>query len=169
LDASAALTILILSSVPLTIYFAVNSLVYSYRRYLDVLYLGLSQNVPRLLLYLLLVPRLGSLGAAVSFTAGAFTGLAHAAVLARGVGFSVGWVDVGKAVAIPTSLMAVAYFLGLPWFLGAGLAAATYLLYARVGVLRREDVRDLAYALLGEGLTARVYERARWLIDHVFG
>lgn len=168
-DASATLTVLLMSSVPLAVYSVVNSLVYSYRRYLDVLYLGLSQNVPRLLLYLLLVPRLGGFGAAVSFTAGAFTGLVHAAILARDTGFGVGWVDIGKAVAIPTSFMAVAYLLSLPWFLGVGLAVVTYLLYARVGVLRKEDVRDLAYALLGKGLTTRVYERARWFIDHVFG
>lgn len=165
--ASPSLTILMLSSVPLAVYFTVNSLVYSYRRYADVMYLGLSQNVPRLVLYSLLVPLMGGVGAATSFTAGALAGMAHAAALASAIGFRVGWRGVLTVVVVPAALITPLALAGLPWFAGLAAALSSYLVYGKVGVIRRADVRELAHAFLGEKLAGRIYGRLWWLIDAV--
>lgn len=168
MEASGILAVLLLSSVPVALYAAVNSLAYSYRMYREVLYLGLSQNIPRLILYLLLVPLLGGLGAAYSFTIGSYTGFMYAVYLAYRIGFRVDWAMMSRVVVLPGILGLLVYVFHLGWPIALLVMASSYLLYGRMGVLRRSDLRDIAYAFLGKSRADKLYERLGFLIDFFF-
>ena len=66
------LSILILSIPFAIISHASYYLIYARGNYKTILFLGLSVNIPRLILYLILVPIFGGFGAAVSFISGYF-------------------------------------------------------------------------------------------------
>ncbi len=167
-SASNTLTILLLGSVPLAVTSCINSLVYAYGYYRKVLGIGLSQNIPRIMLYLLLVPRYGGLGAAVSFTIGAYTGFFYSLYVAHKIRFYLDMSSMGKTVAIPVLLGISSYLLGFHWFLGLLLIASSYLLYARLGLLSRSDLREILSAFMSEDRINELYDRLRFLVDMVF-
>ena len=167
-SASNILTILLFSSVPLAITTCINSLIYAYGYYGMVLGIGLSQNLPRIILYLILVPRYGGLGAAISFTLGTYFGFLYSLLVANRIAFYLDMRSIGKTVVVPVSLGIFLYFLGLHWFLGLLLIASSYILYARLGLLSRRDLRDILSAFISEKRIDKLYDRLRFLIDTVF-
>ncbi len=167
-EASGILTLLLAATVPVAMAACVTSLMYAYGSYGKVLAVGLAQNVPRIILYYLLTPVYGGLGTAVAYVVGAFTGLIHALHVARTTGFDAGLRVASVIVAVPAVFSAVAYFLNLPWFAGLMLVATSYIVYARVGILTRSDLREIATALLSERAVSKLYERFRPIIDFLF-
>ena len=167
-SASNILTILLFSSVPLAVTACINSLVYAYGYYGMVLGIGLSQNLPRIILYLFLVPRYGGLGAAISFTLGTYFGFLYSLLVARRIGFYLDTRSIGKTVAVPVFLGISSYFLGFHWVIGLIIIASSYILYARLGLLSRRDLRDVLSAFISEKRIDKLYDRLRFLIDMVF-
>ncbi|RLG88893.1 MAG: hypothetical protein DRO18_00465, partial [Thermoprotei archaeon] len=146
-SASDTLFVLVFASVPIVITTCVINLVYAYGDYLKVLVIGLAQNVPRVVLYYVLTPLYGGLGAALSFTVGGFIGFIVALVVACRVGFVVSLRDLGVIVGVPAVPALVAYFLGLHWLVGGLLIALCMLIgYPRLGVVRRVDLVELSRA-----------------------
>ena len=166
--ASNILTILLLSSVPLAITACINSLIYAYGYYRMVLLIGLSQNIPRIILYLSLVPLYGGLGASISFTLGTYSGLLISLFIAYKIRFYIDMRSIGITIAIPLALGIASYILGLHWIIGLILIASSYILYARLGILSRRDLRDILSAFMSEKRIDRLYDRLRFLIDIVF-
>ena len=166
--ASNTLTILLLSSVPLAITVCINSLVYAYGYYRMVLMIGLSQNIPRIILYLFLVPLYGGLGAAVSFTLGTYFGLLCSLLIAYKVNFYLDTRSIGIIIAIPLSMGIASYILGLHWIIGLIVIASSYIFYARLGILSRRDLRDILSAFMSEKRVDKLYDRLRPIIDSIF-
>ncbi len=160
--------VLILSMVPITFTAMINSLIYSYKKYRDVLFLGLSQNIPRIALYLILVPLASGLGAAVSYTLGSFMGFIYAVYLAYKIKFYIDWRVIGKIILPPTILGLACYFLGLHWLISAAAFIAIYLLYGRLSILEKQDIVLIARSFLGQKLTEKIYEKLAPLIDHIY-
>ena len=166
-SASTILTILLLSSVPLTITASINSLVYAYGYYRMVLAIGLSQNIPRIILYFFLVPSYGGLGAAISFTLGAYSGLLCSLLVARKVGFYLDARSIGIVIGIPSLLGVVSFALNLHWFIGLLVIASSYILYARLRVFSRKDLKDILLAFMTREEISRLYEKLRPIVDTV--
>jgi len=115
---------------------AMTSLAYAYDSYRAVLGIGIATSVPRIVLYYLLVPSMGGLGAALAFLAGSACGAASSASYALRVGFKTPYRELAATVLTPAAIGAIAILLSLPWFVGAPLIVATsYLAYARTGLL----------------------------------
>ncbi len=163
--ASQVLTVLLAAAVPAAITLCVTSLMYAYGSYREVFAIGLAQNVPRITLYYLLTPAYGGLGTALAYVVGAFTGLAYALHSARAASFDVGLRKVSVIVAVPAAFSLVSYGLRLHWLAGLVLAAASYIVYVRAGILTRSDIREVAVALLSEGTVNKLYDRFRPIID----
>ena len=70
--------------------------------------LGLASNIPRVVLYFLLVPAYGVEGAAISYTIGAVIGLISSLFIAKKIGMQIFWKDLAIILFIPTTL---SYFL----------------------------------------------------------
>ncbi len=166
--ASNILTILLLSSVPLAITACINSLIYAYGYYRMVLLIGLSQNIPRIILYLSLVPLYGGLGAAISFTLGTYSGLLTSLFIAYKIRFYIDMRSIGITIAIPLALGIASYILGLHWIIGLIVIASSYIFYARLGILSRRDLRDILSAFMSEKRIDKLYDRLRFLIDTIF-
>lgn len=167
-SAAPALVVLLASWIPVIYNTGFSSLLYSEDSYREALGLGLARNIPRIILYILLTPVLGDLGAAVAYTAGSYSGLAYS--LGRSadsrMGFS--WRRPLKASLLALLLIAPMLLAPLqPAPVIAG-AAASYLAYCRLGVLRRSEVSVLASPLLRRGRRVRaVYERLKPVLDIV--
>ena len=80
---AGTLQILLLSIFPSLVTMGVSALVYANGKYRDVLVLGLASNVPRPLLYILLVPIFDTMGAALSYTIGSIIGLLFSFEISR--------------------------------------------------------------------------------------
>jgi O-antigen/teichoic acid export membrane protein len=117
---SMSLKIILLSVFPLTFLYGISTLVYSYGNYRQVLAIGLGTNLPRVLLYFVLVPVYGSAGAALSFTVGSIIGFVISIVIAKRIGMKIFWKELALLIAIPTGLtltliyLHVTYIIGIP-------------------------------------------------------
>jgi len=166
-EASSALTVLLLGAVPVSLSTSVISLLYAYDRYLDILLIGLFQNVPRVVLYTILTPKYGGLGSAYAFTIGSFIGLTYTAIASYKVGLIINLRELGIIVGIPAALALTCHYLGIPWFMALPAFVATYLAYIRLGAVTRADLKELATAFVSEEKVRKFYRRLRPLIDIV--
>jgi O-antigen/teichoic acid export membrane protein len=100
-EGTLSLQILLLSVFPTGVSAGINALVYSYGNYRQVLAIGLAMNMPRTVLYFILVPTYGSTGAALSYTIGAAAGLGMSIIIAKKIGMAIFWKTLALALAIP--------------------------------------------------------------------
>ena len=143
------LDVLILSLIFIVLSSSVINLSYAYDLYRYVLAIGLAANIPRVVLYYLLVPVYGGLGAAASFSFGAFTGFLAALVVAGRIGFRINFRDLFLIVLAPAFFGVFSYFFNLHFLVGGVLIYAfSILFYLKVGVLTREDVKEVVFNLL---------------------
>ena len=163
--ASNILIVLLLGSVPLAITMCISNLVYAYGLYRMVLLIGLVQNVPRIVSYLILVPRYGGLGAALSFTIGTYSGLLYVLYAMHYIRFNLDARTLGKVIAIPLGLGLMSYILRLHWVIGLVAVASSYLFYMKLGILSRKDLRLILSAFVSEKRIDRLYERLRFFVD----
>jgi O-antigen/teichoic acid export membrane protein len=147
-----------------------NSLVYAYGKFRYVTLLGLAQNVPRVALYPFLVAAWGENGAAVAFVSGYAFAMAAVAVLARRVGYSVGWGHSLVLAAIPLGVTAAVWVSGLHWALSTIiLAAVTVVAYARLGLVTRTDLAEISRAFLSTKRLGQVYPYAKYVLKVLYG
>jgi len=167
-SASDTLLILLLSTVPMTIMTYITNLIYAYDLYLKVLILKLVNNIPRIALYYVLTPTYGGVGTALSYTIGSYLGMIYAFFIARTINFKLNWTSVGKMVIISAFLGFTVIFSGVPWFIGIIIIPISLLLYLKLGLLTKNDVRDIVSALKIEPIARHLYERYRSELDLLF-
>ncbi len=169
IEASPILFVLLLSSIPMAISSCVYSLIYAYGLYGLVLALGLASNIPRMVLYYLLVPLTGGLGAAISFTSGSFTGFAATLLAARRVNFQMDSRRLLLTIGIPSLSAILCHILDLPWFAGGILILGSCLVgYPLLGIIGRDDLREVSLAFLSREKASYLYYRFKPLIDFLF-
>jgi O-antigen/teichoic acid export membrane protein len=142
-QASMPLKIILLSIFPLTLLFGISTLIYSYGNYWQVLGIGLGLNLPRVLLYFILVSLYGSVGAAISFTVGSIIGFGVAIVIAKRIGMVIFWKELALVIAVPTGLaftlsyLQVTYIIGIPVML-----TLSFVFMFVLRVLSKSEVRE---------------------------
>jgi len=142
-EGSLALQILMLSMLPLIVGGGVRTLVYAYGNFRQVLFIGLGLNLPRIILYFILVPIYGVSGAALSFTIGSIVGFIVSLIFARKVGLEIYAKDLMIIFAIPTGLSFVLSNLEIHFILSIIIIlSVSYLAYLRIGILTKEDLND---------------------------
>ncbi len=168
--AATLLPILLAASLASIAGASISSLYYSYGAYATVLYAGLLQSAPRVALYAALVPCAGSLGASVAYLAGSVSSLSYLAAKAARDGVASRELARGVAIAVAIPALAgVAIQLAhLPLAIGVAILGASYLAYARLGILTRSDAATLARALASERIVSEAYRRLKPLIDTLF-
>lgn len=163
--ASLVLSVLSLGYIPVLLTAGVFNLVYAYGMYRESLLIGLYQNVPRVILYLILTPMLQGLGTALSMAIGGVTGLAYALIVSRRIGFHVNGKQSLEAILVPLAALGPLRLLGVPWPMAAFVAVMVYAYYTRRSILTRSDLRQLSTSLVGEEAVNKAYSRFKWLID----
>ena len=148
----------------------VTSLIYAYGMYMTILILGLVSNLSRIGAYIPLSYLMGGVGVALSYALGAYIGLIAVIVVCRRIRFNPGFKEALLVTIFPLCLALVFHLLGVSWLVGAPLLLLlSYTIYLKMGILGRNDLRDLAYALAPKQTVNEIYQYLRpiidWLID----
>jgi O-antigen/teichoic acid export membrane protein len=142
-EGSPALQILLLSVLPTTIMNAVGILAYAYGNYRDVLLIGLATAVPRSLLYFVLVPSFGGVGASLSYTLGVTFGFVVSLAISSRLGMAMHWKELALLTVIPLMLALLLSNLDLHYIIGIMLSIIfSYLLFLKVKLIDRNEVHD---------------------------
>jgi len=166
--ASNMLLVLLFAMIPQSLIDGVNSLAYAYGKYRLVLVMGLAVSVPRTLMYMILTPSMGGLGAALALLSGTVVGLITASGVTKRIGLKFQWEDLIVAF-IPLAMMAVCK-LPIPWFLGVIIVlAGSTITYTRLGLVTRRDLRESAEAFLPQSLLSIGLRRFGWMLRMLFG
>jgi len=148
LEGSLALEILMFSMLPLVVHRGVRALVYAYGNYRQVLLMGLGLNLPRIILYFILIPIYGASGAALSFTIGSLIGFIVAIIIAKKVGLQIFAKDLVIIFAIPTVLGFVLSYFEINFALSIiVILSVSYISYFRIGIITKEDLIDSVMVL----------------------
>ncbi|MHA1617569.1 MAG: oligosaccharide flippase family protein, partial [Candidatus Njordarchaeales archaeon] len=124
---------------------------YALGEYRQVTIIGLAGNLPRMILYLLLIRELAEVGAATSFSLGFLFSLLAVIPLAKQMNYRLNLKDTTKTLVIPLAFYILALILRLPPIVGIPLILTLpYLSYARLRILSKKDLRDLSTALLSK-------------------
>jgi O-antigen/teichoic acid export membrane protein len=143
--ASFPMQILLLSMLPAAVAEGISVLVYAYGHYRQVLTIGLATNVPRTILYFLLIQLYGNPGAALSYTIGAVAGFAISIIVAKIIDFQIFWKDLGLILIIPTGIGFVMSYLGLNYIVGITITVAlSYILFLKLQILTNSDIIDMS-------------------------
>ena len=147
-EGSFTLEILLWATLPLVVGQGVRTLVYAYGNYSQVLGIGLSISIPRIVLYFILVPIFGITGAALSFTIGTLGGFVIALIIAKKVGLKLFVKDLALIFTIPTVLgYALSYFEINVIVSVFVIILVPYILFIRLGILTKDDVHDSVIVL----------------------
>jgi O-antigen/teichoic acid export membrane protein len=166
--ATPSLIILSLGALLMPITQGFTNLVYAYGRYGFVLALGLGANLARIFLYVPLGLIMGDTGVSLSYTLGFLPALVVVFYLSRRIKYSVGWRPILAAILLPAPLLGVPLL--FPWQIGGLIImVGCLLIYARVGVVDRQDVSEIARALLSEDIRRKIAPIAKPIISVLYG
>ncbi len=166
--ASKVLLVLLFAMVPQGLIDGVNFLAYAYGKYGQVLLMGLAISVPRTIMYMILTPSMGGLGAALALLGGTVIGLIAAFGVTNRIGLRFQWRDLIVAF-IPLTMTAVCK-ISIPWFLGVTIVLiASTLIYTRLGLVTRRDLKESAEAFLPQSLLSIGLRRFGWILRMLFG
>jgi O-antigen/teichoic acid export membrane protein len=153
---TAALQLFLISMLPNSVFIAISILVYSYRNYKQVLVLGLSSSIPRVIFYFVLVLLYGSTGAALSYALGSLTGFIVSVIVAKNIGMILYWRDIVLMLILPLSLSFAFDYVGLNYVIGILCAVViTYATLYKCRFIKKEDTESIL-ELLPMGLKGTV-------------
>jgi O-antigen/teichoic acid export membrane protein len=146
------------------------SLVYAYGKYRYVTLLGLALNLPRVILYTPLVSLWGESGAAVAYTSGFLFALLAVLVLSRRISYSVGWKSSLLFCLLPILIAAIVAFAKINWILGTVVILfVSILAFTRLGMVTREDIKELVNSILSKRQIDAFYPYSRYLLQVLYG
>ena len=157
---SDSLQIFLVSIFPISLFMGITTLVYAYGNYRQVLMLGLSLTIPRLVFYFILIAYYGSTGAALSFTIGSITGFIASVIVSKRIGLLLYWKDILILVAFPLGISFAFKYSGINYLIGIFLSIlVSYLVFLRLGVLTREDIGNILGLIMPAGLSRSVLNK----------
>ena len=144
------LSILILSLPIAIICYGSYYLIYARGNYKTVLYLGLSVNIPRLILYFVLVPILGGVGAAISFISGYFIQFILTVVIIEKLKVRLPYKNLILISIIPFILGYVIEFLKIGILGIIPLIVGSFVIFLRIKLLNEEDIQGILRMIMND-------------------
>ncbi|RLE41904.1 hypothetical protein DRJ16_05540 [Candidatus Woesearchaeota archaeon] len=166
---AAPMLMLLALTIPATLIgTGVTSLVYAYGMYMTILILGLVGNLSRIVTYIPLSYLMGGVGVALSYALGTYIALAATILVCRRIRFNLGFWEALLITALPLCLALILHLLSVSWLIGAPLLLLLpYTSYLKMGILSREDLKELSYALAPRQTVNEIYQHLRPIIDRL--
>jgi O-antigen/teichoic acid export membrane protein len=143
---------------------------YAIDRYRDVLMVGLTGAVPRLILYPFMINWYGEVGAAITFSVASPIQLLIVMRNALKVNYKLYLKDYLKIVIIPGIISITLALLNLSWLISLLiLLPASYIVYARINMITKDDLREVGEALFSRKMLEKIYPHIRQLLSIIYG
>jgi O-antigen/teichoic acid export membrane protein len=143
IEGSVTLQILLSALLPTSVLTGIEILVYSYGNYRKSLVIGLATNVPRTILYFILVPIYGSAGAALSYTAGSMMGFMTSVVIGKRIRLLIDWKSLILILIIPVVIAFILHYFHVNYIIGiVTTIIISYLLLLKLQIITMSDLRD---------------------------
>ena len=169
-SASTPITILAAGFLAAPLTYGYTYYAYALGKYGHVALIGLIENIPRVILYLVLIKEFSEIGAAVAFTVGFASSLAAVIPLAKRMSYNLDLKGVAKILAIPLIIYLLLLTLAVPPIVGAPLILAiSYVTYARLRIVSIEDLQELARGLLSKKSLASITPYLRPILRIIHG
>jgi len=143
-EGETSLQILLLSLPPTIILSGISNLVYSYGNYKQSLAIDFFMGLPRTLLYFVLVPIYGSIGASMSFTVGSLAGLIVSIIVTRKIGMLIFWKDLVLVFFIPMLIGFILHSIEINYVIGIfATIIVSYVSLYKLNAITKSDVMDI--------------------------
>ncbi len=169
IKAGPMLGLLLIGAILSTIVSGYFSHAYAAGKYRHVAMIGLVMNISRLIMYSPLVISLSGIGAAIAFTLGQVFALIAVIGSANRTGFNFEWGRYLKAItilllpAVFLIILNIHWLIGIPLFLLLSIVA-----YGRLGVITKDDLREVSLAFFSEDSVRRIYAYVGPLFRFIF-
>ncbi len=141
---SLILQILFLSMLPAVITTGVSILSYAYGDNRKVLFIGFSSSIPKILLYFILVPAIGSIGAAFSFLIGSLIGFVTSIYIGRRIGVNINWKNIFLVLIIPVICITFFKFSEINFILGIlGTLSISFISFLKLNIMSDADLEEV--------------------------
>ncbi len=142
-EGSSSLGVLLLSMLPIAVMTGVNTLVYSYGNYRQVLAIGLASSLPRTVLYFVLVPILSGMGASISYTVGSVIGFILSVIYAKRIGLQLNSKELLVLFFLPLSIALPLSYVGISYVVTiVVIPLTTWIVFLKTGTISRSDLHD---------------------------
>jgi len=140
-QASLTLQILLISNLPLALMGGIRTLTYAYGNYNHVLIIGIAMSIPRILLYFILVPDMGDVGAGISFTIGSLIGFIASIIIAKKIGFIIFWKEISILLVIPVAISWFLSYFEIHFLIGIpAILILSYISFLKIGIITKIDL-----------------------------
>jgi O-antigen/teichoic acid export membrane protein len=138
------LQILLLSVLPTIVAAGIGNLVYAYGNYKQSLAIDFAMNIPRTVLYFLLIPVYGMFGGATSFVIGSLLALIVSIVIVSKIRMFIFWNELIMVSIIPLAIGYLMNALQINYAVGILITVVlSYLILLKLNVITRSDIHDL--------------------------
>jgi O-antigen/teichoic acid export membrane protein len=142
--ASFTLVILALSIVPYTIHAGIDAYFYARGKYRMAIVMGVLSEIPKVALYLALIPIFSGEGAAYSYVIGVVIGGIVSALVAVRTKTEINWKLLGMLTAVTGIVSYAVYVSSVPWYLGLVISFIIIpILYTRLKLVTRKEISEL--------------------------
>ena len=139
-----SLQILLLSILPIILALGIANLAFSYGNYKQSLAIHLTMNIPRILLYLVLIPSYGIIGGAVSFVIGSILALIVSIIVISKIKINIFWKDLALISIIPLAIGYLLHTLQFNYIYAIPITiAVSYLILFKLYIVTGSDIQDL--------------------------
>jgi O-antigen/teichoic acid export membrane protein len=139
-----SLQILLLSVIPTIVGDGISNLVFSYGNYKQSLAIHLASNLPRIPLYIALIPTYGVIGGAFSFVIGSIFGLIVSVIIISKIKMFVSWKELLMISITPAVIAYTLHSLNIYFVSGILISiVASYLLLFKLHAITTSDIEDL--------------------------
>ena len=168
--AAEILSILMIGLMMFPIVSGYSTYVYALGKYTDVIAIDTTSTIIRVLLYFLLILPLEGYGAAVAYIAGIYVAVVPLVLSARRTSFKFDYSLYVKIIALPLTFTLLIQLSRILWFVGLPIiTVATFISYTRLGIVTKQDFKQMALAFLSPESVAKVHMHTKRIVMFLFG